>query len=240
MKAYMSSILLTFVVGCTGSASVRPLGSETPASAECSKLSGEERVACLEFAYPRLIAEREERLAKEKETERGAAGPNGPMPSNPMSSAAFVPPPGIGFGRIVGTHNPREGCFPSHNYAVVNKTPHFLEVRGGDAMQTCGEDGGSLVLRAVRQGNSGVRPARLVPPGETGYFYFDPLLGGAGKQNIRILAYGASHVDGFSPEAPLIATGGMMSPNDIRMPADESAWGYTTYVRPEAVRPRRW
>ncbi|MBU2613439.1 hypothetical protein KJ925_03220 [Patescibacteria group bacterium] len=229
LKALVVTFVVLVMTGCAASAKVAtPSG---PVQDGCNVGSLEERLNCMQIQNANLRQERDERLAAEKAMQEAGVPKMPGISERPAATGPFMPP-GTAMSRIVGTYNKREGCYPGHNYGIANKTSHFLEVQGPAAMHPCGD--GGLVIRAVRQGNGGTRPAYLVPPGGKGYFYFDPLQGGSGHQSVTVLAYGQSHIDGRSELTPLVATGGRFAP-DFVMPADDP-WGRSTRVTPDKVR----
>jgi hypothetical protein len=122
--------------------------------------------------------------------------------------------------------NPRNGCEPGFNLGIANHTPFLCEANASTAFERCGD--GLTVLRFVRLPNGAVRPARLIPPRRNGYYYFDPLLGGNGQQDVDVQCYNASSVDGSSPRTPLVAVGHAHTYPAYMPYAD--AWGSTIEV----------
>ena len=157
-----------------------------------------------------------------------------PSPSTPPSASA-VGQGQAGGGRVIQPigGNPRNGCLPSYNFAVANRTVLFCEAQASQAWHRCGD--GGLVQRWVRLPNGQSRLADLIPPGQNGYYYFDPLLGGTGPQDVTVRCYNASPVDGLDAQTPLFPAGHAHT-DRVDMPDTGSSYGRHNLIYPDDVR----
>lgn len=220
--------LLALLVGC---ASSKPEPATAKDALECRSGDSETDLACLR-AQNDMLASQNNRLRKVVTRNLGSGSDDAQASSGgPSATAAKSVPQGAGEGgyQVVGRRvmwpvggNQRNGCEPGYNFDVANRTPLLCEAQSSQAWHRCGD--GGVVQRWVRLPNGQSRLADLIPPGQNGHFYFDPLLGGSGRQEVTTRCYAASSVDGFDPRTPLVAVGrAHTDPAD--MPDTESAYG---------------
>jgi len=225
--------LLAVLVGC---AKNKPEPATAKDAVECNSGEPEADLACLRSQND-VLASQNKRLRKVVTRTKGTASDDA---SGGQSQAASVPQGGNMAGYQVVVRrvmdpiggNPLNGCQPGYNFDVANRTPLLCESQSSQAWHVCGD--GGVVQRWVRLPNGQSRLANLIPPNQNGHFYFDPLLGGSGRQEVTTRCYSASSVDGFDPRTPLVAVGhAHTDPAD--MPAPDSSYGRHVFIYGEDI-----
>ncbi|MBI5654336.1 hypothetical protein HZC53_01620 [Candidatus Uhrbacteria bacterium] len=221
--AMVSLLVVSFVVGCSASASV---GAKGPTDWRTAYVSGpdvavsycDKNKAASEQAYFACLEElQRQRVANNIGAPPPAPPPSAtasaapPVPTTPAAPPSLLPPPaaqpGPGALYIPGASGPVCDTNKQVQLIVENTSDYLIEVRGGLAIAPLGCDAqNKLVRTAVLRRNGQADMIWAIPPHTTAKFVFLPLNGGLGQPEVNFTAYlNLPCQGGVCPPMPAVA-----------------------------------